>query len=199
MRESCCIFLFIIVFLWPYYLKKLIFLPKFVVSSHTWGEHEDSSPKGCWGAGCIPPAMKIRGKHYTTIVPNVHNVCRFFTFGFFKITHCYEYVKTPNTRHQVEHAQLTRLVELGVLALGEVEAPDDFLWHNNRLCERSHNGWELNSASVRHEGVSQEQKHSIQHAQRHRILFLVTETINLKKSLENDRAAKITPLISSYL
>lgn len=99
----------------------------------------------------------------------------------------------------MEHAQLTRLVKLGVLALGEVEAPDDFLWHNNRLCERGHNGRELNSATVRREGVSQEQKHSIQHTQRHATLFLVAETINLKKSLEKDSAAKITlrsPLIS---
>lgn len=169
--------------------KSLYFLPRFVVSSHTWGEHEDSSPKGCWGAGCIPPAIKIRGKHYTRIVPNGQKCVQVLYFISFLITHCYEYVKTPNTRHQVEHAQLARLVELGVLALGEVEAPDDFLRHNNRLCERSHNGWELNSATVRHEGVSQVQKHSIQHTQRHRILFL-TVTINLGR-----RVWKMTVLL----
>lgn len=79
-----------------------------------------------------------------------------YNFYFFLIiTHRYEYVKTPNTRHQVEHTQLTRLIELGVLALGEVEAPDDFLQHNNRSCERSHNGYHYISASVTHEGVSQ--------------------------------------------
>lgn len=127
------------------------------------------------------------------------NVCRFFTFIFKKITHCYEYVKAPNTRHQVEHAQLTRFVELGVLALGEVEAPDDFLRHNNRLCERSHNGWDLNSATVRREGVSQEQKHGMQHTKTSDTISGDRHNKSVKKSLENDSAAKITfrfPLIS---
>lgn len=36
-------------------------------------------------------------------------------------------VKAPNAGHQVEDAQLARLVELGVLALGKVETPIDFL------------------------------------------------------------------------
>lgn len=81
MRESCSIFLFIIIFLWPYCLKKLIFSSKFVVGSHTWGEHEDSSPKGCWGAGCILPTIKKKtsGENITRMY---RNVCKFFTFIF---------------------------------------------------------------------------------------------------------------------
>lgn len=72
------------------------------------------------------------------------------------ITHRYEDVKTPNTRHQVEHTQLTRLIELGVLALGEVEAPDDFLQHNNRSCERLL-FQPCHCHTHTHEGVSQTQ------------------------------------------
>lgn len=43
------------------------------------------------------------------------------------LTHCHKNVKTPNTWHQVKHTQLTRLIKLGVLALGKVETPVYFL------------------------------------------------------------------------
>lgn len=45
------------------------------------------------------------------------------------LTHCNEDVETPHTRHQVKHAKLTRLIKLGVLALGEVKTSVHFLQH----------------------------------------------------------------------
>lgn len=45
-------------------------------------------------------------------------------------TYCHKNVKTPDAGHQVEHAQLTGLIELGVLALGEVETPVHLLQGN---------------------------------------------------------------------
>lgn len=50
-------------------------------------------------------------------------------------TYCHKNVKTPDAGHQVEHAQLTGLVELGVLALGEVETPVHPLQGNERSRE----------------------------------------------------------------
>lgn len=43
------------------------------------------------------------------------------------LTHCYQDVKAPHTRHQVKHTQLTRLIKFGVLALGEMKTPVHFL------------------------------------------------------------------------
>lgn len=110
-----------------------IFWSAFVVEKPTEGEHGDSSPKGCWDVGCIPPVIKIQGKKIHDNYAECTEMC--VDCFCFLITHRYEYVQTPNTRHQVEHTQLTRFIELGVLALGEVEAPDDFLQHN-RSCKR---------------------------------------------------------------
>lgn len=54
-------------------------------------------------------------------------------------TYCHKNVKTPDAGHQVKHAQLTGLVELGVLALGEVETPVHLLQGNpNATRPREH-------------------------------------------------------------
>lgn len=54
-------------------------------------------------------------------------------------TYCHKNVKTPDAGHQVKHAQLTGLVELGVLALGEVETPVHLLQGNpNATRSREH-------------------------------------------------------------
>lgn len=45
----------------------------------------------------------------------------------FTVAYRQKNVKAPNAGHQVEDAQLARLIELGVLALGKVETPIDFL------------------------------------------------------------------------
>lgn len=201
MRESCCIFLFIIIFLWLYCLKKLIFLPKFVVSSRTWGEHEDSSPKGCWGAGCIPPAIKIRGKHYTRIVPN-RQKCRFFTvFLFVFFNHSLLRV-CKNSKHSTPSG--TRTAD-----------PTRWTW-----CSCSWRGGGAGWLSAAHHQIMSAQPQWLRpqfcHCQtRGRVTGAETQypahtktldTISgdrnnksVKKSLENDSAAKITlrfPLIS---
>lgn len=41
-------------------------------SSHTWGVHGDSSPKGCWDAGDIPPARgDTRNSHNTFLCDKI--------------------------------------------------------------------------------------------------------------------------------
>lgn len=76
---------------------------------------------------------KAAGMQDISFLKKENEMFETFSFGAFgaqtfnDVVYRQKNVKAPNAGHQVEDAQLTRLIELGVLALGEVETPIDFL------------------------------------------------------------------------
>lgn len=76
---------------------------------------------------------KGAGMQDISFLKEEHEIFETFSFSargtqpFKGVAYCQKNVKAPNAGHQVEDAELARLIELGVLALGEVETPIDFL------------------------------------------------------------------------
>lgn len=88
------------------------------------------------------------------------------------VAYCNKDVKTPHTGDQMKHAQLARLIELCVLALGEVEAPVHFLQCDQTTDHVSaagigHSGCHLSASRTR---KCRRRSHNWD-KERHRILF----------------------------